>query len=39
MKIKQVCEQTGLTDRAIRYYIDEGLAAPAYTENYMGRRA
>ena len=39
MKIKQVCELTGLTDRAIRYYIEEGLAAPAYTENYMGRRA
>ena len=39
MKIKQVCEQTGLTDRAIRYYIDEGLLSPAYTENYMGRRA
>ena len=39
MKIKQVCEQTGLTDRAIRYYIEEGLVAPAYTENYMGRRA
>ncbi len=39
MKIKQVCEATGLTDRAIRYYIEEGLAAPAYTENYMGRRA
>ena len=39
MKIKQVCEKTGLTDRAIRYYIDEGLLSPAYTENYMGRRA
>ena len=39
MKIKQVCEQTGLTDRAIRYYIDEGLLSPAYTENYVGRRA
>lgn len=39
MKIKQVCELTGLTDRAIRYYIDEGLVAPSYTENYMGRRA
>ena len=35
MKIKQVCEATGLTDRAIRYYIEEGLVAPAYTENYM----
>ena len=39
MKIKQVCEQTGLTDRAIRYYIEEGLVFPAYTENYMGRKA
>ena len=39
MKIKQVCELTGLTDRAIRYYIDEGLVSPSYTENYMGRRA
>ena len=39
MKIKQVCEATGLTDRAVRYYIEEGLVAPAYTENYMGRRA
>ena len=39
MKIKQVCEQTSLTDRAIRYYIEEGLVFPAYTENYMGRKA
>lgn len=39
MKIKQVCEQTGLTDRAIRYYIEEGLLSPSHTENYMGRRA
>jgi len=39
MKIKQVCEQTGLTDRTVRYYIGEGLLSPAYTENYMGRRA
>ena len=39
MKIKQVCELTNLTDRAIRYYIEEGLVSPAYTENYMGRRA
>ena len=39
MKIKQVCEATGLTDRAIRYYIEEGLVFPAYMENYMGRRA
>lgn len=39
MKIKQVCEATGLTDRAIRYYIEEELVSPVYTENYMGRRA
>ncbi|MBQ9414192.1 MAG: MerR family transcriptional regulator [Clostridia bacterium] len=38
MKIKSVCEQTNLTDRAIRYYIEEGLLAPAFTENYLGRR-
>lgn len=39
MKIKQVCEKTGLTDRAVRYYIEEGLIAPHYTENYLGRKA
>ncbi len=37
MKIKQVCEGTGLNDRAICYYIDEGLLQPEFTENYMGR--
>lgn len=39
MKIKQVCELTGLTDRAIRYYIEEGLLTPSFSENYLGRRA
>ena len=39
MKIKQVCELTGLTDRAVRFYIEEGLVSPAYTENYLGRRS
>ena len=39
MKIKHVCQQTGLTDRVVRYYIEEGLIAPAYTENYLGRRS
>lgn len=39
MKIKAVCEATGLTDRAVRYYIEEGLLDPAYSENYLGRRA
>lgn len=39
MKIKSVCEQTGLTDRAIRFYIDEGLLLPACAENYLGRKS
>lgn len=39
MKIKQICEQTGLTDRAIRFYIEEGLITPRYTENYLGRKS
>lgn len=38
MKIKDVCTQTGLTARTIRYYIDEQLISPYYTENYLGRR-
>ena len=38
MKIREVCERTGLTDRAVRYYISEGLIKPLYTENYMGRK-
>ncbi len=38
MKIKTVCERTGLTDRAVRHYIEETLISPAYTENYLGRR-
>ena len=39
MKMKTVCEQTGLTDRAVRYYIEEGLIDPEYIENYLGRLA
>ena len=38
MKIKSVCEKTGLTDRTVRYYIEEGLISPEYTENYLGRK-
>ena len=38
MKIKTVCELTGLTDRTIRYYIEETLISPLYTENYLGRK-
>ncbi len=39
MKIKEVCELTGLTDRAIRFYIESGLIDPQKSENYMGRRS
>lgn len=28
MKIKEVCKQTGLTERTIRYYVEEALVAP-----------
>ena len=38
MKIKSVCELTGLTDRTIRYYIEEKLISPFYVENYLGRK-
>lgn len=39
MKIKPVCDITGLTDRTIRYYIEEQLISPTYTENYLGRKS
>ncbi len=38
MKIKAVCEATGLTDRTIRFYIEEGLVTPKYQQNYLGRK-
>lgn len=38
MRIKAVCEATGLTDRTVRFYIEEGLIAPDYTESYTGRK-
>jgi len=38
MKIKAVCELTGLTARTIRVYIDEQLIAPKFIDNYLGRR-
>ena len=28
MKMKEVCAATGLTERAVRFYVQEGLAAP-----------
>lgn len=39
MRIKEVIEKTGLTDRAIRLYIDEGLIAPSIGESYSGRKS
>ena len=39
MKIKAVSECTGLSDRTIRYYIEEKLISPEYTKSYTGRRA
>lgn len=38
MKIGAVCEQTGLSDRTVRFYTDEGLLSPSYTKNYLGRK-
>lgn len=38
MKIKEVCKTTGLTDKAIRFYISNELINPKYTENYAGRK-
>ena len=38
MKIKDVCAATNLSARTVRYYIEEGLIFPKYTENYLGRR-
>ncbi len=38
VKIKTVCEQTGLTDRAVRYYIEEEILHPSFSENYLSRK-
>lgn len=38
LKIKEVCEKTGLSDKTIRYYIRSGLVFPKYNENYTGRK-
>lgn len=39
MKIKEVIEKTGLTDRAIRLYITNGLVAPENQKSYTGRNS
>ena len=38
MKMKEVCQRTGLTDRTVRLYISYGLVFPNYSENYTGRK-
>ena len=38
MKMKDVIEQTDLTDRAIRLYMENGLISPSCSENYAGRK-
>lgn len=37
MKIKEIMEQTGLTDRAVRLYIENGLVTPENRKSYTGR--
>ena len=37
MKIKEVISKTGLTDRAIRLYIEYGLVMPENQKSYNGR--
>ena len=39
MRMKELSSVTGISDRTIRYYIDEVLFVPeGYTENYAGRK-
>ena len=39
MKIKDVIARTGLTDKAVRLYIENELITPYTGENYTGRRS
>ncbi|MGN0458965.1 MAG: MerR family transcriptional regulator [Eubacterium sp.] len=38
MRIKEVCKETGLTDKAVRLYINNELIHPSFQEGYNGRR-
>lgn len=38
MKMKEVTELTGLSSRTVRFYMEEKLISPSYTENYLGRK-
>lgn len=39
MKIGEVLEKTGLTDRAVRLYIEHGLVTPSIEKSYSGRKS
>ena len=39
MKLKELSEKSGISERTIRYYISDGVFVPEkYTENYSGRK-
>lgn len=39
MRMKEVCDKTGLTDRAVRLYIENGLLSPNQESSYSGRKS
>lgn len=39
MRMKDICAKTGLTDRAVRLYIENGLLSPKREHRYSGRDA
>ncbi len=39
MRMKDVLKRTGLTDRAVRLYIDAGLLSPRQESSYTGRKS
>lgn len=39
MRMKDVLARTGLTDRAVRLYIENGLLSPRQESNYAGRKS
>lgn len=39
MRMKDVLERTGLTDRAVRLYIENGLLSPRQESSYAGRKS
>lgn len=38
MKMQEVCQKTGLTERTVRYYMERGLVHPAASLSESGRR-